>query len=258
MIRRRRAARNPGRAAFTLVELLVVIAILAMLMALALPSLSGARERARRAACLSNLRQIGVSLTMYADDHDGRMPRGNSPGIGVNSTFVISWNLPMGLATLVTDGYLTDADARLFYCPSWSHPFGQYNTLDTQGLDWSAGPNVFGGWPAPGSPWPTGHITISYHYRGTFGPGMNEPPHLLRHSSPVTSAIVADHFTRREVLYGEDYGHGAYYNALYIDGHARGLSDHHGYMAATNPVGYRTQHMPGIQETVWRNFFEGR
>lgn len=64
---------NPIRA-FTLIELLVVIAIIAILAAILFPVFGQAKEAARKAACLSNLRQIGVGMTLYGDDHDDRMP----------------------------------------------------------------------------------------------------------------------------------------------------------------------------------------
>jgi prepilin-type N-terminal cleavage/methylation domain-containing protein/prepilin-type processing-associated H-X9-DG protein len=62
--------------AFSLIELLVVIGIIAILIAILVPTLAVARAQAKRTACLSNLRQIGIAIQAYASENDGRIPFG--------------------------------------------------------------------------------------------------------------------------------------------------------------------------------------
>src|SRR5689334_6982714 len=82
----RQRRNKPG---FTLIELLVVIAIIAILAAILFPVFGRARENARKASCMSNLKQIGLGFMQYAQDYDGWTP-GTSIQLATSSN-VVSW-----------------------------------------------------------------------------------------------------------------------------------------------------------------------
>lgn len=82
--------RRPAiRAGFTLIELLVVVSIIALLAAILFPVFSRAREKARSAACISNLKQIGLALLQYSQDYDEKVV-----GVPTNVSITNNWLAP--------------------------------------------------------------------------------------------------------------------------------------------------------------------
>jgi len=79
--------RSASRAAFALLEILIVISIIALLAAILFPVFARARENARRAACQSNLKQIGLGILQYCQDYDERLPI-NEPGTPGNESYI--------------------------------------------------------------------------------------------------------------------------------------------------------------------------
>ena len=113
---------NPNRRrAFTLVELLVVIGIIAVLVSILLPTLGRAREQARMTKCLSNLRQIGLAMTMYTNENRGYFPAPGISGAGmpddwiywqpgamsIKASFCLTWLEPISLAGITSLAPLT-------------------------------------------------------------------------------------------------------------------------------------------------------
>ena len=97
------------RHGFTLIELLVVIAIIAILAAILFPVFAKAREKARQTTCLSNLKQIGTAILMYAQDYDETYPIEYSMDAPDTSQIPLTW--PNRVMPYIKN-------TQLFKCPS--------------------------------------------------------------------------------------------------------------------------------------------
>src|SRR5438132_7895 len=128
---------------FTLIELLVVIAIIAILAAILFPVFAQAREKARAASCLSNMKQIGMALVQYLQDNDGAYP--NYPGstVSVAQPVTFPWSTiqpymkngmvlrcPSDSSPLLWDPKNPNNDAPVFVVGNQTMN-ASYSTLDT-------------------------------------------------------------------------------------------------------------------------------
>ena len=230
--------RRTTRSAFTLIELLVVIAIIAILAALLLPALEQARRSARQVACVSNLRQTGIGLMLYANNSDGRLP-------GPTSTHSLSrtcsvyqsygWSSTFPQDTYVNLGDALDTgcfgDRSILYCPG--APSGRIWNCNTTGGLWFDGsaPSCFslqyGLQFNPFLPPLTGawnYRPISYSYRPTVDPdpaamwgGWGGTVSAPLDKQPPGLPLAAD------FIEGYDWHGMGYWNLLYPAGHCRNV-----------------------------------
>ncbi len=253
---RSKTAASKGPSGFTLVELLVVIAIIAILISLQLPSLAGMKERGRRLACASNLRQIYAAHMAYAAANRGKVcpavPGDGSQG-AVHGAGTIrgrtNWAIPWsGSGRLWKEGYLENM--HVSYCPSSIHPGIRYD-----------GPEYGFNDGKGGTAW---WIQQSYHQRATVTrdkTGTALQPRLGL--DPPGMAFMADDWSRDYPFptpdsFGVDWHHRTGYNVCYLDGAVQFFDDSQRQIPAyviSLGIDQTKWHWPRV-EMVWLNRFD--
>ncbi len=186
---------------FTLIELLVVIAIIAILAALLLPALAGAKERGRRTSCKNSIRQFSLAVHMYANDNEDYVPSGAS-NRGPEDD-----HLPV-LSTTTSNAIVEYSSERMAHCPSFAEYFINAQSrrlLDEQEYGYIIGYNYHGGHTK--TPWPA-----LPGFSGTWisPQRLTDDPGLVLVSdmndwSPGYGETFAPHGSTGAVLNGGDY-----------------------------------------------------
>jgi len=208
-------ARRRPRLGFTLIELLVVIAIIAILAAILFPVFAKARAKAREIACISNLRQLGMSITMYAEDCDGLYPYAVDPAdymtpeIWANSgdPTIQVFHDQIPFITHINDALAPYTKSKeMFHCPA---DFG-FDVEDFTGRFIDPSGN-----PANASPSSFKKFGTSYYYRTEIA---------ARHAGEQTfqrPAEVNVLFDGAGKWHGTDIPPALRYNVGFADGHAK-------------------------------------
>jgi prepilin-type N-terminal cleavage/methylation domain-containing protein len=167
------ADRGLARRAFTLIELLVVISIIAVLLSLLFPALGAVREAAKRTACQSNLRQIGLGLQTWMNANDGVLPRAlplDDSSIFTEGSDPDEFN-PDSILSII--GPIVDSE-EIFICPSDEEipgalyglpggPVGRHSSYEYWAGSLMLAREVFADDPAPAK-----SVTIFYEQNGEF------------------------------------------------------------------------------------------
>lgn len=236
----RREARET--AGFTLIELLVVIAILSLLAALLSPALKSAREMARQATCLSNLKQIGMTFGMYADDNNGYyIPSWYTDADGASckwiyqSMFYLGYlKQPTSAAWYTSGSVYYRASYGVFRCPS--DPTKYFSS----GIFWPQPNYGINGWWYPSLG--TGSAYYDHGITGRHQARIQLPAQMLAVSEyPNNSYNPGDRVAANAGAWISAGGgwetmvrHNGGFNVVYVDGHAAWLSRETGIQLANN------------------------
>lgn len=191
---------------FTLVEMLVVISIIGVLSALLFPAFLTVQGKARQTVCSSNLRQIGLSVTMYTQDYDGLYPHAVDPmdrfAPGVWSRFpTFASAIPqIGLVHQVLQPYVVSAS--IFSCPA----------------DTGFANGDFNGLPLNAFPTSYTKFNTSYYYRTEFA------ARLANESTVASPSQINMLFDGTGLWHGTLIPIDRRYNVLFADGHVKNLS----------------------------------
>jgi len=204
------------RRAFTLIELLVVIAIIAILAAILFPVFARAKENAKRAACWSNLRQLGLGLHMYAQDYDEVFPMGGG-GPGTTSEWN-SFQNPKYQFVQALWPYVRNRP--LFYCSS-CEVMAELNstTSDPAMTAWANGLRN------TDANWNVGNICYYYYSFLVGGPPFTA--RVLDEScggqDPCVTWMMSDPFRNGCPYFPHAYNHARGLHVLCVDGHVKPL-----------------------------------
>ena len=242
-----RRIRN-GVTYFTLIELLIVIAIIAILAAMLLPALNKAKSAAQKAACMANLKQLGLACHTYAGDYNGHIP----VALYYNTSDLISWDDLLGW--LRYDGRkLSRDDIRHDHCPYRGGGNKIYNCAGNPSQDTGSEGNTRGyamnngayalnrainGFPKNGSAWQHGvsgtNWSIQLHsVKKSAGTIMLAPVHRTRAQTQVkigsqTAASVQRPAGSANAMLVSALGidskaHNGYFSFAILDGHVESL-----------------------------------